>query len=402
MPTFTYKAMDAHDRFITGEIEAADPREVSRELEKLGYVVLDTENGMRGATSKSTLLRLFHRPAGRREMTVFLRELSLVLRAGLTLDDALLLLAGEEKAGLAAIVRDLRVTITGGASFGDALQRHPRLFGPDLVAMVRVAEASGNLDGVLESVGEERARTERLLDKISSALRYPAVLLVVALSVLTFFLVVVVPQFASVLRDFGQAPSGLVGVVLATSDFFVAYGLWVAGILVALAALFVLIMLRPRPRAVVVGYISRLPGLRGILELRRTVLFCSSLGTLLANGVTLTAALRVLVDLPGASSGGLDRVVEGVRRGGRLVDALSRIGYIPPLALKMLRVGEESGELAIVARRTAEFYESKLSDRLDRLAGVVGPTAIVVIAAIVGTLIVSILSALLSVNQLVG
>ncbi|MGB7258140.1 MAG: type II secretion system F family protein [Pseudolabrys sp.] len=402
MPTFTYKAMDAHDRFITGEIEAADPREVSRELEKLGYVVLDTETGMRGATSKSTLLRLFHRPAGRREMTVFLRELSLVLRAGLTLDDALLLLAGEEKAGLAAIVRDLRVTITGGASFGDALQRHPRLFGPDLVAMVRVAEASGNLDGVLESVGEERARTERLLDKISSALRYPAVLLVVALSVLTFFLVVVVPQFASVLRDFGQAPSGLVGVVLATSDFFVAYGLWVAGILVALAALFVLIMLRPRPRAVVVGYISRLPGLRGILELRRTVLFCSSLGTLLANGVTLTAALRVLVDLPGASSGGLDRVVEGVRRGGRLVDALSRIGYIPPLALKMLRVGEESGELAIVARRTAEFYESKLSDRLDRLAGVVGPTAIVVIAAIVGTLIVSILSALLSVNQLVG
>jgi general secretion pathway protein F len=402
MPTFTYKAMDAHDRFITGEIEAADTREASRELEKLGYVVLNTETGMRGGAGKSTLLRLFHRPAGRREMTVFLRELSLVLRAGLTLDDALLLLAGEEKAGLAAIIRDLRVTITGGASFGDALQRHPRLFGPDLVAMVRVAEASGNLDGVLESVGEERARTERLLDKISGALRYPAVLLLVALSVLTFFLVVVVPQFASVLRDFGQSPSGLVGAVLATSDFFVAYGLWVAGILAAFVVLFVLILLRPRPRAIVVGYISRLPGLRGILELRRTVLFCSSLSTLLANGVTLTAALRVLVDLPGAAAGGLDRVVEGVRRGGRLVDALSRIGYIPPLALKMLRVGEESGELAIVARRTAEFYESKLSDRLDRLAGVVGPTAIVVIAAIVGTLIVSILSALLSVNQLVG
>ena len=360
MPTFTYKAMDAHDRFITGEIEAADPREVSRELEKLGYVVLDTETGMRGATSKSTLLRLFHRPAGRREMTVFLRELSLVLRAGLTLDDALLLLAGEEKAGLAAIVRDLRVTITGGASFGDALQRHPRLFGPDLVAMVRVAEASGNLDGVLESVGEERARTERLLDKISSALRYPAVLLVVALSVLTFFLVVVVPQFASVLRDFGQAPSGLVGVVLATSDFFVAYGLWVAGILVALAALFVLIMLRPRPRAVVVGYISRLPGLRGILELRRTVLFCSSLGTLLANGVTLTAALRVLVDLPGASS-------RRTRSRGRRRAARRPVGgrslahwlYSSARAEDAAR-GRRIGGTRYRARRTAEYYEFKL------------------------------------------
>jgi general secretion pathway protein F len=132
------------------------------------------------------------------------------------------------------------------------------------------------------------------------------------------------------------------------------------------------------------------------------VMFCSSLSTLLTNGVTLTNALRVLIDLPGAVAAGLDTVVENVRRGGRLVDALARAHYVPPLALKMLRVGEESGEIAIVARRTAEFYEAKLAERLDRLSGVVGPAAIVAIAVIVGSLIVSILSALLSVNQLVG
>jgi len=233
-------------------------------------------------------------------------------------------------------------------------------------------------------------------------LRYPAFLLVVAVSVLSFFLVVVVPQFGSVLRDFGPPPDGLVGFVLGLSDFLVQYGIWLAGTLAALVALAVGVMLRSRPRAIVMHQVGRLPGLRSILELRRTVLFCSSLSILLANGVTLTAALRVLVDLPGAAATGLDRVVEGVRRGGRLVDALGAIGYIPPLALKMLRVGEESGELAIVARRTAEFYQAKLSDRLDRVASVVGPTAIVVIAGVVGTLIVSILSALLSINQLVG
>jgi general secretion pathway protein F len=109
-----------------------------------------------------------------------------------------------------------------------------------------------------------------------------------------------------------------------------------------------------------------------------------------------------MADSAGAFSGDLDRVVEGVRRGGRLVDSLAAVGYLPPLALKMLRVGEESGELAVVARRTADFYEAKLSDRLDRLSGIVGPAAIVGIAAIVGGLIVSILSALLSVNQLIG
>src|SRR6478752_328834 len=154
MPTFTYKAMDPQYRFITGEIEATDQREVGRELKKLGYTVLDTTAGKGGGKKVRSFLS-FRRPVGRKEITVFLRELSLVLRAGLTLDDALLLLAGEEGAGLAAVVRDLRAAITAGASFGDALQRYPRLFGPDLVAMVRVAEATGNLDSVLEAVGEE-------------------------------------------------------------------------------------------------------------------------------------------------------------------------------------------------------------------------------------------------------
>jgi general secretion pathway protein F len=401
MATFTYKAMDPQYRFITGEIEAANLREVTSELEKLGYVVLDTGTGAKSASTDPGFFS-FRRPVGRREITVFLRELSLVLRAGLTLDDALPLLAGEEGAGLAAIVRDLRAAITAGASFGDALQRYPRLFGPDLVAMVRVAEATGNLDGVLESVGEERARTERLMDKVSSALRYPAVLMIVALSVLVFFLVYVVPQFASVLRDFGQPPEGFVGAVLATSDFFVSYGSTMAGILAVLLAAGLVASRFPQVRIGLQRRINRMPGLRGILELRRTVLFCSSLSTLLTNGVTLTNALRVLVDLPGAVAAGLDTVVENVRRGGRLVDALARSHYVPPLALKMLRVGEDSGEIAIVARRTAEFYEAKLADRLDRLAGVVGPAAIVAIAAIVGSLIVSILSALLSVNQLIG
>ncbi|MPZ56889.1 MAG: type II secretion system F family protein [Rhizobiales bacterium] len=400
MPTFSYKAIDADGRFVAGEVIAADPRDVARQLAKLGYVSLDATAGRQALKAERSFL-WFRRAVGRREITVFLRELSLILRAGLTVDDALLLLAGEEGPGLASVARDLRSAITAGASFGDALQRHPALFGPDLVAMVRVAEASGNLEVVLESVSEERARTEALMDKVASSLRYPAVLLILALGVLIFFMVAVVPQFAAVLRDFGQKPEGLVAFVLATSDFLLAHGQTIMAVLLGLIVLVMLARQNAAVRRLMKQHIARIPGLRGILELRRTVLFCSSLGMLLTNGVTLTNALQVLLELPGASSEGLDGVVEGVRRGGRLVDALARMNYLPPLALKMLRVGEESGELATVTRRTAEFYETKLSDRLDRLAGVIGPTAIVLIAAIVGGLIVSILSAILGVNQLV-
>ena len=400
MPTFSYKALDSEGSFVVGEIEAPDKREVTRKLERLGYVALDATTAKQAETSPGFFS--FQRSVGQRDITVFLRELSLVLRAGLTLDDALLLLAGEERRGLAVVSRDLRAAISGGQSFADALKRHPKLFGADLIAMVRVAEAAGNLDKILESVGEERLRTERLLDKISSSLRYPAVLFVVAISVLIFFLVVVVPQFAGVLRDFGQEVTGVVGGVLVASDFFVDNGDVMATILLVVLVASFVIFRRPSARKFAFRQLSKTPGLRGILLLRSTVMFCSSLATLLGHGVTLTSALRVMADSSGAFSGDLDRVVEGVRRGKRLVESLNEVGYLPPLAIKMLRVGEESGEIAVVARRTADFYEAKLTDRLDRLAGVVGPTAIVAIAGIVGGLIVSILSALLSVNQLIS
>jgi general secretion pathway protein F len=400
MPTFNYKALDSEGSFVVGEIEAPDRRDVARRLQRLGYVALDT--GAAKQPEASQRFFSFQRSVGQREITVFLRELSLVLRAGLTLDDALLLLAGEERRGLALVSRDLRAAISGGQNFADALKRHPKLFGADLIAMVSVAEASGNLDKILESVGEERLRTERLLNKISSSLRYPAVLFVAAISVLVFFLAVVVPQFGSVLRDFGQELTGLVGAVLAASDFVVAHGDVLAGTLLVILVAAFFAFRRPQTRKFAFRYLSRMPGLRGILLLRSTVMFCSSLSTLLGHGVTLTAALRVLADSSAAFTGDLDRVVEGVRRGGRLVESLAEVGYLPPLAVKMLRVGEESGELAVVARRTADFYEAKLSDRLDRLSGIVGPVAIVTIAGIVGGLIVSILSALLSVNQLIG
>lgn len=401
MATIQYKALDAQGRFVVGELEAVDMRDASTRLQQLGFVPLETNAGGEAAAQKGGGRFSFTRSVSQRELTVFIRELALVLRAGLPLDEALLLLSGEERPRLAVVAARLRSAITGGAGFAESMQKQPKIFKPDLIATVRVAEASGNLDGVLESVAEERAKTEKLVDKISGSLRYPAFLLLASMGVMVFFLLVVVPQFATVIRDFGQEPEGLVAFVLGASDFMLAYGDVVAGVAGGILVLGFVLLRQAKIRKAMWRGIEQLPGLRTIFQLRRTVLFCGSLGSLLKNGVTLTEALRVLIDLPGAGSGGLEQALEGVRRGGRLVEALSRIDYLPPIALAMLRVGEESGELAMVSRRTSEFYEAKLSASLERFAGIVGPAAIVFIAGVVGTLIVSILSALLSVNQMV-
>jgi general secretion pathway protein F len=146
------------------------------------------------------------------------------------------------------------------------------------------------------------------------------------------------------------------------------------------------------------------PGIGSIFHFYRTSLFCRNLGVLLGSGVNLSATLRILVDIMSVTGGKQTwtAAADRVRHGGKLSDALSVTTSLPPMAVRMLRLGEETGQLPVLAGRVAEFYEAKLQRSLDRVVGIVGPLAIVAISTVVGGLIVSIMTALLSVTQLVG
>jgi general secretion pathway protein F len=165
-----------------------------------------------------------------------------------------------------------------------------------------------------------------------------------------------------------------------------------------------LVLRRREARAALVGAAARVPGLSSVFQFYRTSLFCRNLGVLLGSGVSLTATLRILVDIM-AVTGRLDAwalAADRVRHGGKLSEALSASSSLPPMALRMLRLGEETGQLPALASRVAEFYEAKLQRSLDRIVGIIGPLAIITISTVVGGLIVSVMTALLSVTQLVG
>jgi len=396
---YSYKALDADGRFVTGELQADSRPAAAAHLVELGYVPLETverpeERGI-GWRKYFSIGRL---PP--REVTVLIRDLALLLKAGLPLDDALKLLGDDARPAAARLLGDIRQAIGSGAGFAEALGAHPDSIPAEVIAMVRVAEAAGGLETVLEAVADDRTRQERVAARVSAALRYPAFLLVVAVAVLVFFLLFVVPQFAGVIKDFGTEPDPFVSVVLALSSWLTENGDILAGVLAGLALLFFLVLRTRTLRNRLLRFVGRLPGIRGVVELRRTATICRGLGTLLGNGVTLTDALKVMADTAGVDAEPISMVLDRVRRGGRLVDCLTETALVPPLAARMIRVGEESGELATVARRCADFYEGKLGERLDKLAGIVGPAAIVVISVVVGSLIVSIMSTLLSINQI--
>ena len=141
-----------------------------------------------------------------------------------------------------------------------------------------------------------------------------------------------------------------------------------------------------------------------MLTFHRTTLFCRNLGVLLGAGVALPTTLRILVDMMATTSDPAIwmQMVERVRHGGKLTDALTATATLPTMAVRMLRLGEETGQLPMLASRVAEFYEAKLQRSLDRMVGIIGPAAIVAISIIVGGLIVSVMTSLLSVSQVVG
>jgi general secretion pathway protein F len=404
MPSFRYKALTRTGEIVSGSIAAPNASEVAHRIEYLGLIPIDTVGEDRSAQGSGASFGFLSRPRDE-DITFFTNDLALLLRTGARINEALELEHGDAELGrLRPVIEKITAAVLTGESFADALVPFPTLFPPMYVALVRVGEASGTLAHVLEVLAAERVRAATLRRRISDALRYPAFVLGAAMAVLLFFLTFVLPQFAGVLRDFNAELDPIMRAFLGLSDILRNQTDLLLGALVVLLGAGFLFLRRKNLRAAMLEPLLYLPLVRRILGFHTTALFCRNLGVLLGAGVPLTMTLRILADMM-ASTGrtqAWSKTQDLVRRGGKLSDALAETKAIPSLAVRTLRLGEESGQLPQLAERIAEFYEAKLQRALDRLVAIVGPAAIVTISVIVGGLIVSVMTALMSVSQVVG
>jgi general secretion pathway protein F len=403
MPTFRYRALSQVGDVVSGSIAAPSAEEVGRRIEYLGLIPIDqVTRESEARVKRADEFAIFSRPRPE-DVTIFTGDLALLLRTGARINEALELLAADSDLGrMRSTTAKVAAAILSGESFADAIGAHPSVFPPIYVALARVGEASGNLAPILEAVCGERQRAEALRRRLSETLRYPVFLLFGASGVLLFFLLVVLPQFSNVFKDFNAKLDPVLVTFLGVSDFLRNNMDAVAGVVVGLLSVVFLLSRRPAVRAAAMEAVARLPFVSPVLSYRRTALFCRNLGLLLASGVTLPASLRVLADMmaaPGEASV-WSQLVDKVRQGGKLSEALAQTRALPAMAVRTLRLGEEAGQLPMLAGRIADFYDAKLQRSLDRLVGIVGPASIIVISLIVGGLIVSVMTALLSVNQM--
>jgi general secretion pathway protein F len=403
VPTFRYRALTQSGEIVVGSLVAPTRAEVERRISYLHLLPIEAVEETRSAPVLRGGFGL-NRPS-HAEVTTFTRDLALLLKAGARLDDALELLSSDSDVGrLRPVVGRLRVAVLGGESFADAVAAQPDLFPSMYGALMRVGEASGTLDRVLEALAAERERAEATRRKLADAMQYPVFVLLAAVGVMLFFILAVLPQFSTVLRDFGGHADTALGFFMNVSDVMRANG---ALILISCAVALTCgwwLLRQAKVRASLVAALARLPGIGSIFVFYRTSLFCRNLGLLLGCGVNLTTTQRILVDVMSVTSSAAPWIeaADRVRHGGKLSQALAASNVLPSMAVRMLRLGEETGQLPVLAGRIAEFYEAKLQRSLDRVLGIVGPVAILTISVVVGGLIVSVMTALLSVTQLVG
>lgn len=400
MPKFRYRALDPSGRILTGIVEASSSEAVLPELEKLAAFPIEISDLRE---NRRPLLSFLSRTPTREEITRITEDLATLLGAGLALDRALHILSETStRAPLSRLMLDLNRTISGGSSLAEALSAHPSLFPRTYVKMVEVAEHAGTLPQTLGTIAHERARSEAVRRRITSALAYPAFLTVAASGVLVFVLLYIVPEFERALTG-AAGPEGSTQLVFvlsralrANTDVAAA-----AGILLLLGLL--LAARSSAAKDLAFRAMGRVPGLREILRNAQAVSFCTALGTLSRSGVDISTALRLIHDLmrDRRSAAKIDRVVASVRQGQRLSDALAEVELLPVYAVHMLRVGEESGEIDAAALRIAGFYEAKLDRALTRLTSIIGPAILILVSLLVAWLIISVMTALLSMNDLI-
>ena len=400
MPTYRYRAATPSGSVRTGALEGDSREDVVAQLRRLGLLPIETTPATGAATADATV----HANGQTRQAVVnAIGELAVLLEAGLALDRALAVCVDNiPNAGVKAAFAKIHARVKEGATLSSAMNESKGLFPPMASAMCEAGEADGRLGGALARLAETLDRSEALRQTVISSLIYPAVLMVVATSVVLVMLLVVVPQFEGLFQGaHGKLPLAT-RVVMGASEAVRGYGLIGLGALVVAGFALRQWLRRPAIRLAFDRMVLGLPQIGPLIVNAETAAFARTLGSLVDGGVPLPTALGIAERSVSNShmAGAIAKVVAGLKQGGGLSGPLAASGVFPPMALSFLRTGEETAQLGLMLGRLADVLDRAVRSTIQRLIGILTPAITVVMGGMVATTIASIMSAILGFNDL--
>ena len=400
MLSFYFKAVAADGKLRTGNLSGESDKAVARELRKQGLTPVYV-----GVAPKGTAFELKMPSFGgsrRRDVLFFTQELSTLLNAGVPLDRALSI-TGEltERKQFRFIVLDVLRVLKGGRSLADSLGTHPDYFGDLYINMVRAGEASGALAVVFERLAEFERTRDDLRNYIISSMIYPALLATVGLASIIVLLTFVVPRFATIFQDSTMKMPTPTRIMLEASEIVKAYWLPVVAMLVGALIAWRIYTRTTAGRMWWDSVRIKIPLLGSALLKAETARFARAMGTLVANTVPLVQSIAIAAatlnnKMIAAAMGG---VAQGVKRGEGIAAPMRKAAVFPPLAAHLLTVGEETGRLDTMFHKMADIYENDTRASIKRFTAIFEPVVILVMGLMIGALILSMLLAITSIND---
>lgn len=399
MASYFFRAVASDGKIRTGTLTAETERTVALELRKQGltpvYVGIEQKNGFDLKLPQFSGRR-------RRDVLFFTQEISTLLNAGVPLDRALAITTElTERESFRGIVSDVLRLVKGGKSLADGLAAHPEYFSDLYVNMVRAGEAGGSLNVIFERLAEFERTRDDLRSYIASSMVYPALLTVVGFASVIFLLTFVVPRFASIFEQSRMAMPLPTRVMLESSRIIQTYGLWALACAAGAGVLAYTYLQSAGGRLWWDSFRLGIPILGDALRKAETARFARAMSTLVGNSVPLVQSIGIAraILTNKKIAGSLDSVAQGVKRGEGIAAPLKKSGQFPPLAGHLLTVGEETGHLDHMFARMADIYENDTRSAIKRFTALFEPLVILVLGVVVGALIISILLAITSINE---
>jgi general secretion pathway protein F len=395
MPIFSYRATTREGEILEGFIEATDENVVIEKLKSKGTIPLKV-SAPKEAKKKRLSLK-----SSKGDLLTFTTELSALLSAGLPLDRSLNILSEIlESKEMKEVVLSVLKSIREGSSFSDAIQKHPKLFSRIYVSMVRAGEAGGVLNVVLEELNEFLESAKELKEHVVSSMIYPAILIVTGGISIMVLLTYVLPKFTTIFAELGATLPLPTQILLTVSNALKSYWWLFASFVIA-----GWIGLK--------GYIKsdegryrwdafKLKMMGDVIRKLETARFCRTMGTLLKSGVPLLQALNNAKDVIGNQviASAINSVSKGIKEGKGISFPLAAANVLPPLALSMIKVGEETGQLDVMLMKVATIYEKSLRLAVKRFVGLLEPAMILGMGLVIGFIVVSMLMAIFSITEM--
>ena len=401
MALFEYKAVTPAGETLTGEMEAASADVVIQRVQEAGNIPVMA----REAGSGFRLDTLFRRRRGlnNAEIGEITQQLATLLGAGMPLDRSLGILVDlAENERVEKVMGNVRNRVREGGSLSESLEEQHGVFSRFYINMVRAGEIGGSLDETLDRLAEYMERTKEVRDSVISALIYPIFLMALAIASLIVLMGYVVPQFTPMFEELGQELPLLTEIVMLFGNVIQGYWWLIVLVIAALVIWFRQQMARPASRLKWDDRFLRIKGVGGLIARTETAKLARTTGTLLVNGVPLLTALSIAKNVLNNSvlQEDVAEAAKKVKTGTPLARALAAGGRFPRLALQMINVGEESGQLDTMLVRVAGTYDREVKTTIDRLLALMVPVLILFLALVIAVIVISVLLPMLQANQM--